>query len=142
MQYVALVWVIMALLFLGMLGMTLAGHRYGRSQLVCRGETAETGTGIVEGALFGLLGLLMAFTFATSYSQYNLRRSLAVEEANAIGTAYLQLDVLSAAVREPLRQKFRYTLRPGSNFGTSSATSRRCARCLTKPMTCNGKFGR
>jgi hypothetical protein len=107
MQYVALVWVIMALLFLGMLGMTLAGHRYGRSQLVCRGETAETGTGIVEGALFGLLGLLMAFTFATSYSQYNLRRSLAVEEANAIGTAYLRLDVLSAAVREPLRQKFR-----------------------------------
>ena len=107
MQYVAMVWTIMGLLFLAMLGMALIGHRYGRRQLLRRGVSAATGTGIVEGALFALLGLLIAFTFATSYSQYNLRRSLAVQEANAIGTAYLRLDVLPAATREPLREKFR-----------------------------------
>jgi hypothetical protein len=107
MQYVAMVWAIMALLFLAMLGMALIGHRYGRRQLARRGDSAATGTGIVEGALFALLGLLIAFTFATSYSQYNLRRSLAVEEANAISTAYLRLDVLPEAARDPLREKFR-----------------------------------
>lgn len=107
MQYVAMVWAIMALLFLAMLGMALIGHQYGRRQLARRGDSAATGTGIVEGALFALLGLLIAFTFATSYSQYNLRRSLAVQEANAIGTAYLRLDVLPEAAREPLREKFR-----------------------------------
>lgn len=107
MQYVAMVWAIMGLLFLAMLGMALIGHRYGRRQLVRRGDSAATGTAIVEGALFALLGLLIAFTFATSYSQYNLRRSLAVEEANAIGTAYLRLDVLPEAARQTLREKFR-----------------------------------
>lgn len=107
MGYVALVWGLMGLLFLAMLGTTLVGHRYGRRQLLRYGDSAATGTGIVEGALFALLGLLMAFTFATSYSQYNLRRSLAVEEANAIGTAYLRLDILPAEARGPLREKFR-----------------------------------
>jgi CDP-diglyceride synthetase len=105
--YVAAVWAMMALLLLAMLGMALVGHRYGRRQLVRRGESATTGTGIVEGALFALLGLLIAFTFATSYSQYNLRRALAVEEANAISTAYLRLDVLGAAARAHLQEKFR-----------------------------------
>jgi hypothetical protein len=107
MHYVALVWAVISLLFVAMLGMALIGHRYGRQQLVRRGDSAATGTGIVEGALFALLGLLIAFTFSTAYSQYNLRRSLAVEEANAIGTAYLRLDVLPASAREPLREKFR-----------------------------------
>lgn len=107
MHYVLMVWALMGLLFLAMLGTTLLGHRYGRRQRVRHGESATTGTGIVEGALFALLGLLMAFTFATSYSQYNLRRSLAVDEANAIGTAYLRLDVLPAEARGPLREKFK-----------------------------------
>jgi hypothetical protein len=107
MLYVAMVWAIMGLLFLGMLGMAMIGHRYGRRKLVRRGDSAATGTGIVEGALFALLGLLLAFTFSTAYSQYNLRRGLAVEEANAISTAYLRLDVLREAARDPLREKFR-----------------------------------
>jgi hypothetical protein len=107
MQYVAIVWAVMGLLFLAMLGMALIGHRYGRGQLERRGDSAATGTGIVEGALFALLGLLIAFTFATSYSQYNLRRGLAIEEANAIGTAYLRLDILPAEARDRLREKFR-----------------------------------
>jgi hypothetical protein len=36
-----------------------------------------------------------------------MRRDLAVQEANAIGTAYLRLDVLAPEAQAPLRQKFR-----------------------------------
>jgi hypothetical protein len=107
MQYVALVWAGMALLFVCMLAMAVWGHRLGRRRVRSVGESAIVGTGIVEGALFALLGLLMAFTFATSYSRFNVRRDLAIQEANAIGTAYLRLDVLSASKQPELRAKFR-----------------------------------
>jgi hypothetical protein len=107
MEYVALVLVIMALLFVGMLTMAVGAQRFGRRRVRLAGKLAMTGTGIVEGALFALLGLLIAFTFATAYSRFNVRRDLAVQEANAIGTAYLRLDVLPASVQTPLREKFR-----------------------------------
>jgi hypothetical protein len=105
--YVALVLAIMAMLFVGMLAMAVGGRRFGKRRVDTDGKSALTGTGIVEGALFALLGLLIAFTFATAYGRYNIRRDLAVEEANIIGTAYLRLDVLSQAAQEPLRKKFR-----------------------------------
>jgi hypothetical protein len=82
MQYVALVWADMALLFFCMLAMAVWGHRFGRRRVQNVNESATVGTGIVEGALFALLGLLIAFTFATSYSHFNVRRDLAVHEAN------------------------------------------------------------
>jgi hypothetical protein len=107
MQYVALVWAGMALLFICMLAMAVWGHRFGRRRVRSVGESAAAGTGMVEGALFALLGLLVAFTFATSYSRFNVRRDLAVQEANTIGTAYLRLDVLSASKQPELRDKFR-----------------------------------
>ncbi|MEZ5828494.1 MAG: hypothetical protein R3D01_09040 [Hyphomicrobiales bacterium] len=62
---------------------------------------------MVEAAMFALLGLLIAFTFATAYSRFNVRRDLVVQEANAIGTAYLRLDLLPMETQPPLREKFR-----------------------------------
>jgi hypothetical protein len=45
----------------------------------------------VEGAVFGLLGLLIAFTFSGAASRFDDRRALIVEEANDIGTAWLRV---------------------------------------------------
>jgi hypothetical protein len=61
----------------------------------------------VESAIFALLGLLIAFTFTGAASRLDVRRDLARDEANAIGTAWLRLDLLPAADRPVLRQKFR-----------------------------------
>lgn len=44
--------------------------------------------------MFALLGLLLAFSFAGGTSRLDAKRQLVVEEANAIGTAYLRLDEL------------------------------------------------
>ncbi len=54
-----------------------------------------------------MLGLLVAFTFAGAASRFEARRVLVVQEANAIGTAYLRLDLLPAAAQPALREKFR-----------------------------------
>lgn len=65
------------------------------------------GTGVVEGAVFALLGLLVAFTFSGASSRFDERRKLVVEEANAIGTAYLRIDLLPAAAQGEMRERFR-----------------------------------
>ena len=57
--------------------------------------------------MFALFGLLIAFTFTSAASRYETRRNLIVQHTNAIGTAWLRLDLLPAEVQQPLRQDFR-----------------------------------
>jgi hypothetical protein len=45
-------------------------------------------------AVLGLLALLLGFTFSLAVDRYETRRALVLEEANAIGTAYLQSQLL------------------------------------------------
>jgi hypothetical protein len=54
-----------------------------------------------------LLGLLLAFTFSGAGARYEARRHLVVDEANAIGTAWLRLDVLPGSTQPQLRDLFR-----------------------------------
>lgn len=50
----------------------------------------------LQNALLGLLALLIGFTFAMSISRFDTRKDLVMEEANAIGTAYLRAHFLPA----------------------------------------------
>jgi hypothetical protein len=103
---------LIAMLFaLGLLAGTLllleAGRRVGLRRMAKAAEGARAGLGAVEGAVFGLMGLLMAFTFSGASSRFDTRRQLVVEEANAIGTAYLRLDMLPASAQPAIKQNFR-----------------------------------
>jgi len=57
--------------------------------------------------VFALLGLLIAFTFSGAASRFDQRRHLVTEEANAIGTAWLRIDVLPPSGQPALRELFR-----------------------------------
>ena len=70
-------------------------------------EGARAGLGAVDGAVFALLGLMIAFTFSGAASRLEVRRQLIVQEANAIGTAYLRLDLLPPGAQPGLREDFR-----------------------------------
>ncbi len=94
-------------LFLGMLLLLEVGRRIGIRRMAKDPEGVRAGVGAVEGAIFGLLGLLIAFTFSGATSRFDVRRQLIVEETNAIGTAYLRLDLLPAAAQPGLRDPFR-----------------------------------
>ena len=94
-------------LLVGMLVVYVVGHGLRVRHLAAGSERELAGAGIVEGAVFALLGLLLAFTFAGAASRFDDRRKLIVEEANAIGTAYLRLDLLAPAMRDELRSDFR-----------------------------------
>ena len=80
------------------------GYRMGRRRSE---ETAHEGIGAIEAAVFALLGLLLAFSFAGGTSRLDTRRQLVIEEANAIGTAYLRLDLLGPAYQPEMRGLFR-----------------------------------
>src|SRR5262249_34411702 len=69
--------------------------------------TGGEGVGAVDGAVFALLGLLIAFTFSGAASRFDTRRQLIVEETNDVGTAYLRLDLLPSDAQPPLRDSFR-----------------------------------
>ena len=94
-------------LFVGMLLALELGHRLGKRSERLDRNGAHSGTGTVEGAVFALLGLLVAFTFGGAATRFDARRQLIVEEANDIGTAYLRIDLLAADARPPLRALFR-----------------------------------
>ena len=70
-------------------------------------EGAGPGAGALEAAVYGLLGLLIAFTFSGAASRFDARRPHVVEEANALGTAYLRIDLLSPSPQPALRESFR-----------------------------------
>ena len=110
-MHVLLTAVLFALsLFLGVLASLEIGRRIGLARLARDPEGARAGTGAVDGAIYGLLGLLVAFTFSGAASRFEERRKLIGEEANAIGTAYLRLDLLPAEAQGPLKEKFRQYL--------------------------------
>lgn len=94
-------------LFLGMLLFAEMGRRVGVARLACDPEGLSKGTGAAEAAVFGLLGLMLAFSFSGAASRFEDRRNLIVEEANAVGTAYLRLDLLPSEAQPRLRALFR-----------------------------------
>jgi hypothetical protein len=94
-------------IFIGLVACLEVGYRIGRRGSEQHPELAHEGIGVIEAAVFALLGLLLAFSFAGGTSRLDTRRQLIVQEANAIGTAYLRLDELPASDQPEMRVLFR-----------------------------------
>jgi hypothetical protein len=102
-----LVFVFLPGLFLCTLLCVEIGRRFGLRRRGDETERERVGLVTVETAIYALLGLMVAFTFSGAASRFDARRTQTVQEANAIGTAYLRLDLLPAAAQPALREKFR-----------------------------------
>ncbi len=94
------------ILFATVLALLELGGRMG-ARALARNPNATTGSSAMEGAVFALLGLLLAFTFFGAASRFDDRRKLIVDETNAIGTAYLRIDLLPSSAQPELRDAFR-----------------------------------
>ena len=99
--------VILIGLFFGMILFLEVGRRLKLRSQSTDAEGSAAGLGAVEGALFGLMGLVLAFTFSGAISRFDDRRHLIVEEANDIGTAYLRVDLLPSTAQPQLREMMR-----------------------------------
>ncbi len=97
-------------MLVGMLVFLEIGRWLGGREPAVDHKGGEAGIVGMEGAVFALFGLLIAFTFSGASERFDHRRDLVVEEANAIGTAYLRLDLLPAESQPALRALFRQYL--------------------------------
>jgi hypothetical protein len=60
--------------------------------------------GSIVAATLGLLAFLLAFTFGITASKFDERRTLVIEEANAIGTTYLRAGYLPEPYQTEIRK--------------------------------------
>ena len=87
-------------LFVVVFGATALGIVLGR-HLRDRSPHLREPVGILQGALLGFVGLVLAFGLALAVGRYESRRAAVVDDANAIGTTYLRAQTL----REPMRTR-------------------------------------
>jgi hypothetical protein len=86
-------WVIVVVVFGVCLLAAEAGFLLGRRNARAGGAKKEHLTA-VQAAAAALLGLLLAFSVSMSVSRFEARKAAVVDEANAIGTAYLRSSFL------------------------------------------------
>lgn len=103
---IALHWVLLGSV-IAFLGASEMGRLLGERLRLHRTTASDPELGTTIGGLLGLLGLLLAFTFGMAGQRFDTRKTLVVEEANAIGTAWLRTDL----VPEPQRTEARRVLR-------------------------------
>jgi hypothetical protein len=97
-------------LFAGVLILLRVGWMLGQRRVHREGPDSDAGQAPIEGAIFAMMGLLIAFTFTSAASRFDDRRTLVGIEVNAIGTAWLRLDLLPRDRRVALQDLFRQYL--------------------------------
>jgi len=84
-----------------------AGYRLGAWHGRTQPAEKDGPTGLLVGAILGLMGFLLATTTAMAADRFDGRRALVVEEANALETTFLRAGYLS----EPASTEVRNLLR-------------------------------
>ncbi len=83
-----------------------AGFRAGLRQRRTTASAEKTTRGDVTlSSMLALLGLMLAFTYAFTLSRADGRKDAILEEANAMGTAFLKAEFLTEPGRSDLRMR-------------------------------------
>ena len=93
--------------FIGSLILMSVGRRLGARYLVREKAAAVVGLNAVEGAIFALMGLVLAFAISGALQRFDERKQLILQEANAISTAYDRLDLLPSEAALALKSKLK-----------------------------------
>jgi hypothetical protein len=97
------------ILFGVVLGTTALGIVLGR-YLRHKSAHLREPVAVLQAALLGIVGLILAFALALAVGRYESRRADLVDEANAIGTTYLRAQTLAEPIRtRSLERLVRYT---------------------------------
>lgn len=92
-------WLVFLVVTALLLGLAEVGFRTGLRLHRASDEARKSQIGSTMGAVLGLLGLLLGFTFALAAARYEGRRELVLKEANAVGTTFLRASFLPDAHR-------------------------------------------
>jgi hypothetical protein len=102
-------WAVALLVFAVVGGACVLGAALGR-YLRRHTDFLREPIGVLQAALLGLVGLILAFGLSLAVGRYEARRAAVVAEANAIGTTYLRAQLIAEPGRsESLDLLRRYT---------------------------------
>ena len=99
--------IIVLILLTSVLFFYFFGAKLGKYKRLHNPDAKAEGIGPLEGALLGLLSLLLSFTFGMSASRYDARKALIVKEANNIGTVILRSDMYADSIRTQFRKELQ-----------------------------------
>jgi hypothetical protein len=83
------------------------GYHLGNRARTRRDSEAPASLGSMVAGLLGMLGFVLAFTFSIASGQHDMRKARVLEEANAVGTAYLRADLLEPQYSEEIKRLLR-----------------------------------
>src|SRR5436305_10829962 len=81
-----------------MIAATAVGLIVGRA-MAARSEHLSEPFSVIQAALVGFMGLVLAFGLSLAVGRYEARRAAVVDEANAIGTTYLRAQTIAEPQR-------------------------------------------
>ncbi len=83
------------------------GRNLGKKHLIKQNQQKLEVVSVAESAVFGLLALLIAFTFSGAYDRFESRKMHLVEEANAFDVAYNYIDLMPKNLQLELRSDMK-----------------------------------
>jgi len=86
-------------LFISMALAMELGYRIGLWNKMTANDASKEHINSIQASILGILALLLGFTFSLSLQRFDSRSEAVVEEANAIGTAYLRAQLLPTPLR-------------------------------------------
>lgn len=87
------------------------GFRLGKRTLTEEKSAKRSEITSIQAATLGLLALMLGFTFSMSITRFEKRKALIVQEANAIGTAYLRAGILNEPARSEMQSLLKEYLK-------------------------------
>ena len=95
---------IVSALFLVMVLVNELGFWLGRFVQEHTNSELKALTGSIQASMLGLLALLLGFTFSMAMQRYDSRSMALIEEANAIDSTMLRVQLLPEQWRGPARE--------------------------------------
>lgn len=97
-------WVIALVSIIVLLVALEAGYRVGLARREIWRDADSGGGAIVQTSMFAILGLVLAFTYASVVSRYDVRKQAIPVEANVLSTAFQRADIVVEPGRTELKK--------------------------------------
>src|SRR4051794_19259934 len=93
--------------------------------------------GVLQAALLGVVGLILAFGLSLAVGRYEDRRSATVTESNAIGTTYLRAQLIAEPARSVSLDLLRHYTDLAVGVADEVPTARGCGARAPPKDSCS-----
>lgn len=98
---------IAGVLFLVLIVSYVIGYRIRATRIKKNRAILNEELGSISSAMLGLLALILAFSFSMANSRFDTRRSLALDEANTIGTVFLRTEFFPDSIQSGIKSSLK-----------------------------------